>query len=166
MTSITEHIQAPPSTWNAAAAAAVQKIETRQTPIPGLAILELRLAFNRLEGYFDISPMDHEKLAELWAEVGHTAMRYASNSGSRFTGEELTSTLVRKQRDYGHDNIRRFGTYGVIVRCHDKIARLENLRATGQDPQNESVRDNIMDVSGYAAIGIMLETDTFELSLE
>lgn len=165
MTSITEQVQAPPFTWNAAAAVAVREIETRQSPVPGLAILELRLAFNRLEGHYDISPMDHEKMAELWAIVGHTAMRYASNSGSGFTGGELTSTLIRKQRDYGHDNIRRFGTYGVIVRCHDKIARLENLKATGQDPQNESVRDNIMDVAGYSAIGIMLETDTFELHL-
>jgi len=166
MKSIIEHVQTRPPTWNAAAAAAVREIETRQSPIPGLAIMEVRLVFNRLEGYFDISPLDHEKLAELWTAVGHAAMRYASNSGSAFTGEELTSTLIRKQRDYGHDNIRRFGTYGVIVRCHDKIARLENLQATGQAPQNESVRDNIMDVSGYAAIGIMLETDTFELSLE
>lgn len=166
MTLTTEHVQTRPPTWNAAAAAAVQKIETRQSLVPGLALLELRLAFNRVEGYFDISPQDHEKLAELWAAVGHTAMRYAANSGSGFTGEELTSTLVRKQRDYGHDNIQRFGTYGVIVRCHDKIARLENLQATGKDPQNESVRDNIMDVSGYAAIGIMLETGTFGLSLE
>jgi hypothetical protein len=165
MTPITEHIQAPPSTWNAAAAAAVQKIEVWPAPMPGLTLLEVRLAFNKLEGYFDISPVDHEKLAELWAEVGHAAMRYASNSGIGFAGEDLTSTLVRKQRDYGHNNILRFGTYGVIVRCHDKIARLEHLKATGQDPQNESVRDNVMDVSGYAAIGIMLETDTFELPL-
>ncbi len=166
MKSIIEHIHAHPATWNAAAAVAVHEIETCPSTVPGLSIIELRLAFNRVEGYFDISPLDHEKLAELWAIVGHAAMRYASNSGSGFTGGELTSTLIRKQRDYGHDNIRRFGTYGVIVRCHDKIARLENLQATGQDPQNESVRDNIMDVSGYAAIGIMLETGTFEKELE
>ena len=163
---ITEHIQTHPATWNAAAAVAVHDIETRQSMLPGFYIAEVRLAFNRVEDYFEISPLDHEKMAELWAAVGNTAMRYAINSGSGFTGGELTSTLIRKQRDYGHDNIRRFGTYGVIVRCHDKIARLENLQATGQDPQNESVRDNIMDVSGYAAIGIMLETGTFEKELE
>lgn len=166
MKPITEHIQSHPATWNAAAAVAVHDIETRQSMLPGFYIAEVRLAFSRVEGCFEISPLDHEKMAELWAAVGNTAMRYAINSGSGFTGGELTSTLIRKQRDYGHDNIRRFGTYGVIVRCHDKIARLENLQATGQDPQNESVRDNIMDVSGYAAIGIMLETGTFENKLE
>ena len=166
MNLITQHIQAPPSTWNAAAAAAVQKIEDHPSSMPGITLTEIRFTFNKLEDYFDISPMDHEKIAELWALVGHAAMKYAANSGSRFTREDLTSTLVRKQRDYGHHNILRFGTYGVIVRCHDKIARLEHLKATGQDPQNESVRDNVMDVSGYAAIGIMLETGTFEKELE
>lgn len=132
---------------------------------PGVALTELRLAFNQVEKEFEAHPSSTHMLPELWASLGNAAARYASNSGIRFTAEELTQTLVRKQRDYGHHNILRFGTYGVIVRCHDKIARLEHLQATGQDPQNESVRDNVMDVAGYAAIGIMLAADVFELPL-
>jgi hypothetical protein len=154
-----------PSTWNEAAAFFSTEIADHESPHPGIALTEVRLAFNKLEGYFDISPMDHEKLAQLWVSLGNAAFRYASNSGIRFTAEELTQTLVRKQRDYGRHNILRFGTYGVIVRCHDKIARLEHLSLTRQAPQNESVRDNVMDVAGYAAIGCMLETEMFELPL-
>lgn len=101
-----------------------------------------------------------------WSDVGNVAARYAANSGHRFTQDELVETLVRKQRDYGHNNILRFGTYGVIVRCHDKIARLEHLLENGKTPQNESIKDNLMDVAGYAAIGIMLNHGWFEKELK
>ena len=83
--------------------------------------------------------------------------------------EELTnhivSILVRKQRDYGHSNIARFGRAGLLVRCHDKVARLENLLTSGRVPENESVVDNFTDVIGYAAIGIMWENGWFLLEL-
>ena len=76
--------------------------------------------------------------------------------------------LVRKQMDYGHENIRRFGRIGLIVRMQDKVARLENLisKGTGDDPQNESLLDNVVDVMGYSAIGLMWESDTFLLPLK
>jgi len=74
-------------------------------------------------------------------------------------------TLVRKQTDYGHDNIARFGSRGLLVRMHDKVARLENIVAKGVDPKNESLFDNFMDVVGYSAIGCMWEADEFLLPL-
>lgn len=74
-------------------------------------------------------------------------------------------TLVRKQTDYGHDNIARFGSRGLLVRMHDKVARLENIVARGTDPKNESLFDNFMDVVGYSAIGCMWEADEFLLPL-
>jgi len=77
----------------------------------------------------------------------------------------ITEILVRKQRDYGHTNIARFGRAGLLVRCHDKVARLENLLMSGRLPENETVVDNFIDVIGYAAIGIMWENDWFLLEL-
>jgi hypothetical protein len=53
-----------------------------------------------------------------------------------------------------------------MVRVHDKIARLENLVGNNTNPNNESIKDNVMDVIGYSAIGIMWESGTFLLSLE
>jgi hypothetical protein len=79
--------------------------------------------------------------------------------------KDISDVLVRKQRDYGHENISRFGRIGLLVRCHDKVARLENLEAKGVDPQNESVSDNYMDVIGYSAIGMMWERGWFKLQL-
>jgi len=73
--------------------------------------------------------------------------------------------LVRKQHDYGHHNIARFGRAGLLVRMHDKVARLENLLEFLKSPENESVVDNFIDVIGYASIGIMWEKNWFLLPL-
>jgi len=51
---------------------------------------------------------------------------------------------------------------------HDKVARLENLLSSddgGGKPNNESIEDNLMDVVGYAAIGMMWESRLFLLPL-
>ena len=80
--------------------------------------------------------------------------------------DELHTTLCRKQRDYGHHNIARFGMTGLIIRCHDKIARLENLLINNTVPGNESIYDTVMDIAGYSAIGIMWARNEFLLPLE
>jgi hypothetical protein len=77
----------------------------------------------------------------------------------------IKEILVKKQKDYGHDNIARFGRIGLLVRVHDKIARLENLIRRGTNPENESIQDNFRDVIGYCAIGMMVEDDIFLLPL-
>lgn len=78
------------------------------------------------------------------------------------------SVLVKKQRDYGHQNIKRFGRIGLVVRMQDKVARLENLTSKGifdDGAENESIFDNVVDVMGYSAIGIMWENERFLLPL-
>jgi len=77
----------------------------------------------------------------------------------------ILATLCRKQNDYGHENIARFGRLGLLVRVHDKIARLHNLLAKGGVPQNESIEDTYVDIVGYSAIGIMVERGWFGLQL-
>jgi len=54
--------------------------------------------------------------------------------------------------DYGYENIARFGLDGILVRMHDKIARLENLVGK-KGPRNESVADTLADLIGYSMIG-------------
>jgi hypothetical protein len=73
--------------------------------------------------------------------------------------------VIRKQCDYGHHNIARFGRLGLLVRMHDKIARLENLVSNEKNPSTESIDDTVMDIAGYAAIGIMWENQKFLLPL-
>jgi hypothetical protein len=78
---------------------------------------------------------------------------------------EMVATLCRKQHDYGHGNINRFGMYGVIVRLSDKIERLENLKNRNTKAANESTNDTLMDIVGYCVIALMILDDTFNLEL-
>ncbi len=71
------------------------------------------------------------------------------------------STLCDKQRDYGPNNISRFGQSGLLLRLHDKVARLENLVYNGKDAKNESLHDTYLDIVGYSVIGLMLLDETF-----
>jgi hypothetical protein len=111
--------------------------------------------------------------AEYWAILGRTAAVVAEKKNIfneideqlAFHVEDISKILVRKQRDYGHHNIARFGRAGLLVRMHDKVARLENLLQNDTNPENESVVDNFIDVIGYASIGIMWERNWFLLPL-
>jgi hypothetical protein len=60
-----------------------------------------------------------------------------------------------KQQRYGPANIAAFGEYGVLVRLHDKLARLINLTRTGQEPKDETRDDSWGDAMVYSAISLM-----------
>lgn len=79
--------------------------------------------------------------------------------------DSLLDILIRKQHDYGHDNINRFGLVGVAIRLCDKIARMYNLLESDNPAKNEPLLDTYVDIVGYAAIAYMLETGTFQLEL-
>lgn len=107
--------------------------------------------------------MDEEKF---WTALGAQALGWGKRQDYDISSNELHETLCRKQRDYGHQNIARFGMTGLIIRCHDKIARLENLLINNTVPGNESIYDTVMDIAGYSAIGIMWARKEFLLPLE
>jgi len=78
----------------------------------------------------------------------------------------LVQTLAKKQHDYGPNNILRFGQRGLMIRLWDKTSRLDNLETKGYDPAvQESRFDTMLDIAGYATIGIMLERGWFRLPL-
>ena len=108
-------------------------------------------------------PQDEEFLA-----LGRIALRLGRFHGyftSPGTAQRVLDTVIRKQCDYGHHNIARFGRLGLLVRLHDKIARLENLLGSGSAPNHESIEDNILDVMGYSIIGAMWERGVFMLDV-
>lgn len=81
----------------------------------------------------------------------------------------LYEILVKKQKDYGPDNIRKSPggpLNGLTVRLYDKLARLNNLLETGATPENESLRDTFIDIANYGVIGTMILDDTFPKSKE
>jgi hypothetical protein len=48
---------------------------------------------------------------------------------------------------------------------HDKIGRLENLVNNNLNPENESIKDNLLDVIGYSVLSIMWINQTFLLPM-
>jgi hypothetical protein len=69
---------------------------------------------------------------------------------------DLYALFWDRQRKYGPGNIAAFGDFGVLVRCHDKLARLRRhyVEGTGDMP-DESVDDAWRDLAVYAVIALV-----------
>jgi len=62
----------------------------------------------------------------------------------------------RKNADYG-DAFAEFGTIGVLMRIQDKLKRGINiLKNKVELVDDETIRDTLIDLHNYAAMGIML----------
>jgi len=104
----------------------------------------------------------------LWSFIARHALHILRYQGINPEREDVISTLIRKQKDYGPENISRFGDIGLLIRMHDKIARLENiLSKTGNDfnravsvnaVKDETIIDTLIDIIGYSAIAMMWST--------
>lgn len=67
-----------------------------------------------------------------------------------------------KQKDYGSNNISKFGAHGCVIRMSDKFERLCNLyKNKRKRPINESIEDTFRDLSNYAIIALMCEKGTW-----
>lgn len=153
-------------TWDTASASRTSDIFTLVRKNPKVSIKDLRTELDKFIDDLYKAPAGYEKATSYWASIGATAIELSQKTPLPLTVAEVSQTLVRKQRDYGSENISRFGRRGLIVRMHDKVARLENLLNQKLDPVNESIHDNLLDVVGYAAIGMMWEQREFFLPLE
>lgn len=101
----------------------------------------------------------------LWKSLSHYAISSLRAIGRPIDKESMVNTLVSKQRDYGPNNIARFGTAGILIRIHDKIARLLNLLDKSDNNFNtamsinavegESIVDTLIDIIGYSVVAIM-----------
>ena len=62
----------------------------------------------------------------------------------------------KKNKDYG-DAFAKFGVIGVLMRIEDKIQRSLSITKNGvQLINDESLKDTLMDLHNYAAMGVML----------
>jgi hypothetical protein len=150
--------------WNQAAKYAVDRIYGIIVDADGTDVTRHWID-EIIDKYYE-SPVNHPYLINLWEMLGSSAISLSVEFDCSISSEYVVQTLIRKQSDYGHENIRRFGRQGLIIRCHDKVARLENLCGGDFDPQNESIQDTLLDIIGYSAIGMMWEEGTFLLPLK
>jgi predicted RNA-binding Zn-ribbon protein involved in translation (DUF1610 family) len=51
---------------------------------------------------------------------------------------------------HGENNLARFGVLGILVRCSDKLARIENLLKRDAEVKDETQADTWRDLAGYA----------------
>ena len=69
---------------------------------------------------------------------------------------EAYNLFKRKNTDYG-DAFAKYGVVGVLVRVGDKISRLQSITSNGINlVEDEKLRDTLLDLHNYAAMGIML----------
>lgn len=109
-------------------------------------------------------PEDWQHIAEM-ALAAHACVANVSWATLLY---KTVNTIIGKQYDYGHQNIlwgERPPVSGLLIRAHDKVARLKNLQARGTAPKHEAVIDSWKDLVGYALIGIMVAEGTFTLPL-
>lgn len=104
--------------------------------------------------------------ANMLSEIARKAMNDLHRPGVTWTIEDQVALLSRKQHDYGHENIQRFGLQGVLVRLWDKISRYENLTKHDWNVKNEPVQDTLIDMIGYCAIYVMILNNWFGFPLE
>lgn len=110
---------------------------------------------NMITAYFGVE--DAKPTVSEWQTLGHLSVV----ASGILNEDDTATTLCNKQRDYGPNNIARFGQSGLLLRLHDKVARLENLISHGRDAHNESLNDTYLDIVGYSAIGLMLLDGSF-----
>jgi len=100
----------------------------------------------------------------LWTEIAIQAIQELRLKNEWDSGE-MSTLLARKQHDYGHKNITKFGMQGVLVRLSDKVERLINLKTHKSEAKNESLLDTLRDIVGYCVVALMLNDETFTLEL-
>lgn len=117
------------------------------------------------------SPLAEYATGAMWSFLSRHALNILASTGYKPDPDVLVDLFISKQRDYGSENISKFGTAGLLIRIHDKIARLENIMERSQNDfntavgvnavQGETIVDTLYDVVGYSTIGLMwLKKDT------
>lgn len=119
-----------------------------------LSSIRDRAAITIREGE-ELSPM-------FWTSVAGLVVSDLKERGL-WSVDSMVLLLVKKQNDYGHGNILKFGLFGVFVRFSDKVERLINLSSAL--PLSEPYEDALWDIVGYCVIALMLNDETFGLEL-
>lgn len=119
------------------------------------------------ESFITVTPEQQKDAQELLLKITEAEARaeqreaafaeFASVVQSYF--DDNAALLLRKHRDYGAKNIADSpggALNGLRVRMHDKLARINHLLDSGNEPENESLRDSFIDLANYATIALLV----------
>ena len=74
----------------------------------------------------------------------------------KFIQAEALTLFTKKNQDYG-DAFAKYGVIGVLMRIEDKIQRALSISKNGVVlVEDENIRDTLLDLHNYAAMGLML----------
>jgi hypothetical protein len=160
-------------TWEMAAYDSTEELYADINTLNDKSILSLR---EEIDSYIDSKTyLDSDGLMKhahknRWAILSTNALRLAKNLDITYllTSSEILNTVIKKQRDYGHKNISKFGITGLVIRVHDKVARVENLMKKENyinAVSDETMLDTLMDIIGYSIIAYMWLNNTFMYEL-
>lgn len=134
--------------------------------IYGTELLDLEYCWEQIDAAVDIHAFDlTNDLARWYKVMAREAHALLATQGSAAQMADVARLVSAKQRDYGPQNILKFGHEGLRVRLWDKVARYQNLTSKTDEAVYESIEDTLMDIIGYCIIGLMLLDGTFELPL-
>ena len=173
---------APITTWEMAAYQSAtelyEKIEITEsrftqethTPVTNLRHTIDEYILSRL--YLETNPSETavDSHKHYWTALASNAIATSKNQFNwNILLSDVVTTVIKKQRDYGHNNIAKFGITGLVIRVHDKVARTENLLLKDNYTnavENESLYDTLTDIVGYSIIAFMWLNNTFLYQLE
>jgi len=114
-------------------------------------------------------PQDEQNLEFMWATIAWSGLvGYANETkvSVEEAGMRVLRTVIGKQRMYGHGNISRFGTPGLVIRLNDKLERLKNIQKHDGPVLFEPLNDTWLDICGYSVIAVMWLNEWFMLELD
>lgn len=102
-------------------------------------------------------PEKHLKIFKKSKELALSILFFKYGFEPKKTLEECFELGVKKNSDYGSDNILRFGERGLIIRISDKYARVQNLlKKVKTSVGDEKIEDTLEDIINYSIYGDML----------
>jgi hypothetical protein len=85
------------------------------------------------------------------------------NDHERFIKTFLKAVKLRysKVQAYGL-SYKDLGLAGIMAKINDKVARIRNIMAQNAVEGQESLQDNLLDISNYAIMGMMVLDEEFQ----
>lgn len=69
---------------------------------------------------------------------------------------EIFYLFCSKHHDYGPNNIAAMGVDGIVSMLKSKVERLDRLHTQKVDPNNETLRDTVLDIADYGIILLLV----------
>ena len=150
-------------TWEMAAYNSTEELYADVRALESYSIKNLRETIDSYidsKDYLDSDGIRVQEHKNRWALLSSNALRLAKSFDITYllTSSEILNTVIKK-----------LGITSLVIRVHDKVARVENLMKKenyANAVSDETMLDTLMDIIGYSIIAYMWLNNTFMYELE